>query len=340
MRKILITGLISFCSVQAQYRDIPDVVTKVATSAANWLKIESGARGIGMGGSQVASGIGVSAIPYNPSSISYLRGDQEVYYSKVNYLAGITHNTIAYGRKMSYSDYIGIHLFYLDSGPIGVTTLWNPDGTGEDYRVTNYAFRLVYARLMTDRLRIGGSIKYIREEIYTMSMQSFLADIGSNFDTGIYGFVLGMSISNFGPEVQYHGTGLQQTVPDTIDVDGRLLRVTDDFPLPLMFRLGLSNDILGKTSIFKKSDIHRLTVAVDGLYPSDYTVYTCIGLEYGFKDLVFVRGGTHFGHDTAGFSIGLGTMVVAGSTKIAVDYAYVDYGILKTTHQISIGLKL
>ena len=192
-------------SLFGQYRDIPDVVTKVATSAANWLKIESGARSIGMGGSQVASGIGVSAIPYNPSSIAYLRGDQEVYYSKVNYLAGITHNTIAYGRKMSYSDYIGIHLFYLDSGPIGVTTLWDPDGTGEDYRVTNYAFRLVYARLMTDRLRIGGSIKYIREEIYTMSMQSFLADIGSNFDTGIAGIMLGMSVSNFGPAiVQFH----------------------------------------------------------------------------------------------------------------------------------------
>ena len=59
-----------------QYRDIPDVVTKVATSAANWLKIESGARSIAMGGSQVASGRGVSAIPYNPSSITYLNNDK------------------------------------------------------------------------------------------------------------------------------------------------------------------------------------------------------------------------------------------------------------------------
>ena len=53
-----------------------------------------------------------------------------------------------------------------------------------------------------------------------------------------------------------------------------------------------------------------------------------------------MRGGSHLGHDTAGFSLGLGTLVAVGSTKIAVDYAYVDYGVLKTTHQISIGLKL
>jgi len=223
---------------------------------------------------------------------------------------------------------------------MAVTNEFYPDGTGEDFRALSMALRFTYARRLTDRLKVGGSLNYIRDEIYTTLMQTIAFDLGSNFDTGIYGFVLGMSISNFGPEVQYHGTGLQQTVPDTIDVDGRLLRVTEDFPLPLLFRLGVSNDILGKTGIFKKSDIHRLTVAVDGLYPSDYTVYTCIGLEYGFKDLVFVRGGTHLGHDTAGFSIGLGTLVAVGSTKIAVDYAYVDYGVLKTTHQISIGLKL
>ena len=52
-----------------QYRDIPDVVTKVATSAGGFLKLETSARAIGMGGSFVASGRGVSGIPYNPSSM-------------------------------------------------------------------------------------------------------------------------------------------------------------------------------------------------------------------------------------------------------------------------------
>ena len=31
----------------AQFRDIPEVVTKVATSTANWLKLETSARAIG-----------------------------------------------------------------------------------------------------------------------------------------------------------------------------------------------------------------------------------------------------------------------------------------------------
>ena len=329
--RVYIVLVLLFSSLLGQYRDIPDVVTKVATSAANWLKIESGARSIGMGGSQVASGIGISAIPYNPSCVTYLKGEQEVYYSKVNYLAGITHNTIAYGRKISFSDYIGVHLFYLDSGPIGVTTLRKPDGTGEDYRVTNYALRLVYARLMTDRLRIGGSVKYIREEIYTMSMQSFLADIGSNFDTGIAGIMLGMSVSNFGPDVQFHGQGLEVGVSDTTSRDGKVIENTEKFPLPLVFRLGIKKDLLGA----EEGSIHHLIASIDGINPLDYILYWSMGAEYSWRDIGFIRAGTHIGHDTAGLSVGGGLKW----SMFAVDYAYVNYGILNETHQFGISLE-
>ena len=42
-----------FTIVLSQEIDSPEAVTKVATCAANWLKIESGVRGIGMGGLQM-----------------------------------------------------------------------------------------------------------------------------------------------------------------------------------------------------------------------------------------------------------------------------------------------
>jgi len=327
--RFLLLGL--FFSSLVYSQDIPDIVTKVATSAANWLKLESGARGIGMGGSQTASGVGVSAIPYNPSSLTFIGSDQEVYYSKVNYLVGISHNTIAYGRKMTFSDYLGLHLFYLDSGPMGVTTLEEPDGTGEDFRVTNFALRLVYAKILTDRLRIGGCIKYIREDIYTMYMQSFLLDIGSNFDTGIYGIMLGMSVSNFGPDVQFHGEGLNVPVPSDLDSDETLLRRTKKFPVPLVFRLGLTKEILGS----EEGATHRLIASVDGINPIDYVLNWSVGAEYSWQDMVFVRSGTHLGHDAPGLSFGGGLRW----NYISVDYAYVNYGILEETHQFGISLE-
>ena len=68
-----------------------------------------------MGGAFVAAGEGVSAIPYNPAGVSFIK-KSEGYYSKTNYVAGITHNVMSYGMKLSGSDFFGVHLFYLDSG--------------------------------------------------------------------------------------------------------------------------------------------------------------------------------------------------------------------------------
>ena len=86
-------------------------------------------------------------------------------------------------------------------------------------RGTSIAARAAYARSLTDRLKVGGSINYIRDKIAETEMQTVSYDIGSNFQTGIYGTVLGMSITNFGPEVQYTGEDLSVQVADTIDVE-------------------------------------------------------------------------------------------------------------------------
>ena len=321
-----------------QYRDIPEVVTKVATSAGGFLKLETSARAIGMGGSFVASGRGVSGIPYNPSSIAYIEKN-EAYFSQVNYLAGIQHGVLTYGTRVGPSNFIGLHLFYLNSGLMEETTELFPDGTGADFSVISMAARATYARSLTDRLKVGLTINYIRDQIAETLMQAVSYDVGSNFNTGIYGTVLGMSITNFGPEVQYTGEDLSVQVADTIDVDGSLQRITDKFPLPLTFRLGIENMVMGPNSSFVKNDNQTLIISMDGIKPNDYVVYGSVGFEYGWKDLAFARMGTHLNHDTAGFSVGLGGNIRLGRMLLTVDYAFVDYDILKHTNQVAIGLK-
>ena len=309
--------------------DPPDAVTKVGTSAANWLKVESGTRGIAMGGSQAASGRGMSGVYYNPASIAFIEAS-EVYYSKSEYLAGITHNTIGYGARLTSTDYFGLHLFYLNSGEMEVTTVPSPNGTGEMFSVLDLSLRLIYGKQLTDRLRIGASIKYIREEIFTVKMQSFVFDLGSNFNTGIYGLKLGMSVSNFGPDVQFTGEGLDKVVPDSTDISGKLSKITQKFSVPLVFRLGIQKYLMGED----EESIDRLSVSIDAINPIDYTVYGGVGAEYAWNNMVFIRGGTHFFHDTAGLSLGGGLKW----SMVSVDYAYVNYGILKETHQFGISL--
>ena len=307
-----------------------EAVTKVATSAANWLKIDNGVRGISMGGSQVASGRGMTGAHYNPASITFI-GASEFFYSKSNYLADISHNTLAYGTRLSPTDYFGLHLFYLHSGDMKVTTEAKPDGTGETFNVQDLSLRLIYGRQLTDRLRIGGALKYIRENIFTAHMQSFVFDLGSNFDTGIYGLILGMSVSNFGPDVQFHGEGLEIVVADTTARDSKLSKITKKFSVPLTFRLGIQKDIFGGDD----ESTSRLTVSADAINPIDYTVYGGIGLEYSWRDMAFIRGGTKLFHDTAGMSLGGGLKW----SIFKIDYAYVNYGILEETHQYGISLE-
>jgi len=316
---ILIVG-ISF----SQYRDIPDVVTKVATTAGNWLKLETGARGVGMAGAMVAAGTGVSAITYNPASIGFIKGS-ELYYSKTNYLAGISHSSMAYGTQVTPTDFIAFHLFSFNSGKMDVTNAFFPDGTGEEFDVTGLSVRGTYSKILTDRLKFGVSIKYIRETIYTTAMQTFAVDLGSNFDTGIYGIVLGMSVSNFGPDVQFSGEGLEKQVADTLSVDGTLSKLTDEFPLPMSFRLGIKKDVFNNS-------IHKLTVAMDGVNPVDYVVTGNLGLEYSWLETAYVRGGTHLNHDTASFTMGAGIKI----GNIFVDYAYANYGVLENTNQFGL----
>ncbi len=67
----------------------------------------------------------------------------------------------------------GGYLFFLDSGSMDVTNEFYPDGTGETFSMTGLCVRGTYGRRVTNRLRIGFTGKYIREQIYTTHMQSF-----------------------------------------------------------------------------------------------------------------------------------------------------------------------
>ena len=109
---------------------------------------------------------------------------------------------------------------------------------------------------------------------------------------------------------------------------------TEFYPLPLTFRLGIENQIIGgaNTDAIVLSDTHSLTLALDGIKPLDYSVYAAFGAEYSWNKLAFVRMGTHFNHDTAGLSFGLGVNYMG----LKFDYALTQYGDLGNTGQFGI----
>ena len=130
---VLFSVITSLCYTQEDAS--PDVVTKVATCAANWLKLETGTRAISMGGAYTATANDISGVPYNPASIAFIN-NQQAFLSQTQYVADITYSVMGYGRNLTGEDFIGLHIFALDSGPMPVTTEDEPDGTGQDFKVT------------------------------------------------------------------------------------------------------------------------------------------------------------------------------------------------------------
>jgi hypothetical protein len=101
----------------------------------------------------------------------------------------------------------------------------------------------------------------------------------------------------------------------------------------------VENEIVGPNSAFVQNNTHSVKVTVDGVVPNDYTFTGHLGLEYGYNNLGFIRGGVRLGHDTATISGGGGIRLKTRALSIIIDYAFVDFGILKLSHQVGLGLE-
>ena len=91
-------------------------------------------------------------------------------------------------------------------------------------------------------------------------------DFGSSVPGKNDGLKLGMSISNYGTRIKYDGLDLTQPIDPSEDYGnfGNVMGQyeTSQWELPLLFRLGVSNDFLKKPN-------QSLNIAIDALHPNN-----------------------------------------------------------------------
>ena len=313
---------------------------KIGTTAAQFLGISAGAKAMALGGAFVASNTDASGLYWNPGSIGFLQGSHVVF-SNTKWLAGTDYRWIGAVLSFDGVNFLGASLTNLDYGEEAVTTELSPDGTGERWSASDVAFALTYSRRFTDRFSIGGSAKYIRQQIHNESAATFALDFGLVFVTGFNDMRLGMSISNFGGNMTLEGRDLLQPIDidpsnsgSNKNVPG--LRKTDDWPIPLFFRVGLAMDVL-------KTDLVSWTVAADALRPSDNVESVNLGTEVGWADMLFLRAGMRgIGQDNReeGMSFGGGVRLgVGGFVTVEADYAYTQFGFFGNLNTFALGIR-
>jgi hypothetical protein len=235
---------------------------------------------------------------------------------------------------------LALAILFLDSGNMEVRTADQPDGTGEQFKVQDFSIQASYARSLTDRFSIGGSLKYIQERIWHSSASTIAFDVGTLFTTPFERLNLGVSMSNFGPKMQMNGRDILFSEDPNPNQDGNVEIVnselqTDEHPLPLLFRVGLSLDAVQVAG-------HRVLITTDAAHPNDNSEYINLGGEYSFRDLVALRVGYRnlFEEDgEQGLTFGGGlNLRVDRSLRARIDYAYADFGRLDQTHWFTVDL--
>jgi hypothetical protein len=315
-------------------------VTRVANRGGAWLALGVGARANALSGAATTVSEGGHSLYWNPAGIATLEGfDFAFSYAEIYQDSDINHYFAAATIPFAGGN-LGLQVNTLTSGDIVRTVETTPSsenvGIGSTFSWTSSAVGLTYSRLITDRLSLGGTGKWVNEGIDGAEANWFAVDVGVKFSTGLWGTTLAAAATNIsgtakmtGALVEQRRTAASETFPETqrtIDFD----LTTSDLRLPTNFAFGVQVDLTGTPeAIIAPDPRHRLAALLDIADATDTDVQTKMALEYSYNGLLWLRGGKRFFNEVGsernfsdGLSGGFGLRVPFLGKQLALDYAY------------------
>lgn len=335
MKKIFLYAVMILSFLQ--FIDIHSQTLKTGTTSAQILKFNVGPRAIGMGGAYTSVANDILSTYWNPSGTAEINSN-EAFFNHTDMYLDIKHDYAAFATNLSGFGTLGAFVSVLSMGEMMVRTTSQPEGTGEYFDAGALVIGLNYSRFLTENFAIGFNAKYINESIWHMNATGFAIDVGTLYKIQVLNELrIAASISNFGTKMQLSGRDVTRTVPsggggkDLVPVNFEL----DSFDLPLLFRFGISSDIM-------KTEENRLTISFDAVHPNDHSEYINSGVEYSWEEIIFVRAGYNSLFEinsekglTLGFGVNYSLM---DFVKLKLDYAYQDFGRLASLQYFSISL--
>ena len=325
-------------------------VSRIGTSGAQFLKLGVGARACARGETMVAERGDVTNLYWNPAGIASINKNV-LAVSRNELYVNLAYNFLGVVLPIARESVIGFSLLYLDSGDMEVTTVEQPEGTGDFFNWQSYCLGLSFARYLTDRLSLGATLKYVQEGAYSEKAKTFAFDLGALLDTGILGFKIGLSMSNIGEDMRFSSPAAPRLsnieFGNQVIISEKSQLQTQSFPLPLTFRMGLATDLIGMSSKIFQSDKNRMTLMIDANDPNDEFLRSNFGFEYEWETMLAFRCGYRGisieqnpmkEYSTSSFTFGAGIKYNLDFIQIQFDYAYADYQVLGYAQFITLGL--
>jgi opacity protein-like surface antigen len=329
MKKIILILILIATSIYAG-----DVARK-GTTGAEQVLIPVGARGIATGGAFLANITGLESIFYNPAGLD-VYPQTEAMFSYVNYLADINISYFAIGTSLGDIGSIGLDLKTFDFGDIPVTTETFPDGTGETYSPSFLTIGFTYSKVLTDRISIGTNLKIISENIQNTNATGFALDAGVQYRFS-EALMIGAAVKNIGSDMSYSGQDLSSrtVIPGSIpgSSSGSYEVITEGFQIPSFFQLSM-------TYALNINEQNNLMFAGAYTANNSFEDIANLGMEYGFMNNFFVRGGYNFlvqntSEYVYGLTFGAGLdYKLGGEVGFVFDYAFRDVKDFPTANHV------
>ena len=325
----------------------PDAPSWKGQSGFTFLQIPGSARAAALGGAFSGAKADVSSVFYNPAGAAAITGTG-LYVGHTDWLVDMTLVDLAVIHDFGMMS-LGVAYHGMDYGPIQGTVV--RDGTPNyastgDIDGTAYSLGVVAAAKLTDRFHAGFQFKYVVQDFDGSSVWSTIIvpsgylpravrnrvaapmfDVGTQYNTGLRGLHVNMSLQHYGQRQQY----------------------TQEFDLPLTYRVGFSGDALMFVT-GEENPAQKINLYIDGVDRRDVTLDAAIGVEY-FVDLsstmegltVSLRAGRRAAKYQEGeFTAGAGATIPVPTleTILGFDYAYADYGEHFSAHHFGFHFRL
>lgn len=286
--------------------------------------------------------VGVEAVQSNPAGVLASNGTNAMF-SRVEYVEDIGINYFGVSQKFGANS-VALTLVSWDYGDIERTSEARPDvnpNAVETYSASTYSFGATYSRQFTDRIGAGATLKALGRTIEDASSSGLAFDAGISYVVPESGLRFGVSLQNLGAQMTFGGDGLLRSIPNQgPNGSGDIAGEVDDLPaqLPSVLNFGASytRQFAGDVSLSGMADFRSISY--------DQDRYSA-GLELGYADLIYARGGVNLTEDNdqefwQGWTVGAGLNIDVQSTSLRVDYAYRPSDVFSSVNLFSVAIGL
>lgn len=340
IRKIfLIVLLIGFSAVEV----LGGGQNRAGTAGAPELRIPVGAKYLSMAGASISYVKGLESIYWNPAGVDMSLNDANAIFSYRSYIADMSMNFVAASGRLGDVGTFGVSFRSLNIGDINVTTMDQPDGTGQIISPNYFVLGLTYSKQLTDRISVGANFNLISETIDRVSASTFSFDFGVQYRElfAISGLSLGVVVKNLGAPIRYDGNGLYVNAEDPGALRGPTFLKVDaasaELPSEIAIGVAYHRAIDAENSVTLSTTFQNNNYSYD-----DYK----FGLEYSFKDLLYVRGGylwtpqatdnTPYIFQNYTIGVGLNLKEFSG-LDLSIDYSYVPVKFFDANHVFALS---